>query len=82
MSEVTTIEQGDFSLEKALTEVRRILDAMQEEQLDFDKNIALFKEGTEWVQASRDYLDRAELMLQELLDTAPPTPKKEENDPF
>lgn len=61
-------EKTEFSLEQELKNLRGILDKMQMSNLDFDENIKLFTTGTEKIEACRDYLDRAEMMIKQLIE--------------
>ena len=58
----------EFSLEKTIQRIKEILSEMQSEKIDFDKNVELFKEGTELIRQSQDFLDESELMIKELTD--------------
>ena len=62
-------KEAAFSLEAALKQLRTIVDEMQGHELDFDRNVSLFKEGTTLIQQSRDYLDQSELLLESLLES-------------
>ncbi|MEM1000721.1 MAG: exodeoxyribonuclease VII small subunit [Bacteroidota bacterium] len=59
----------EFSLEAKLREVRLLLDKMQRGDQNFDENMRLFQQGTQTIQACRDYLDQAELSIRELIAT-------------
>lgn len=58
----------DFSLELQLKEIRDILQKMQVGVNDFDENIRLFTKGTEMIKSCRDYLDRAEMSVKQLVE--------------
>lgn len=58
----------EFSMEEELRAIRATLEKMQASQLDFDQNIKLFTEGTARIKACRSYLDRAELMIKQLIE--------------
>lgn len=61
-------EEKDFSLEDSLQEIREILEKMQRGISDFDKQMALFKDGNTLIGACRKYLDGAEMTIQQLVD--------------
>lgn len=61
-------ENQEFSLEKQLTRLRSLLDQMQKGVGDFDRQMALFKEGQTIVQSARRYLDEAELQVKQLVE--------------
>ena len=62
-------QEASFSLEAALQEIKEILEAMRQNQTDFDQNIKLFQQGTHLIQQSRTYLDDSELLLKRLIDS-------------
>ncbi len=62
------MEEKEFSLEKNLTRLRALIEQMQKGVGDFDRQMTLFQEGQEIVEASRRYLDAAELKVQQLID--------------
>ena len=61
-------EKDPFSLEASLKEIKEILDKMRENQTDFDRNVQLFRKGTDLIKESRAYLDSSELLLKRLID--------------
>ncbi len=56
-----------FSLEEKLTEIRSIVEKMQQGISDFDQQVALFEQGTRLVQDCRQYLNQSELQIQQLI---------------
>lgn len=60
--------KDDFSLDQSLKELREILDKMQTGNLDFDENVQLFTRGASLIKASRAYLDKSELLIEELIE--------------
>ena len=61
-------KKEDFSLENALDRLREIVGEMQDSEVNFDTNINLFREGSELIKNSREYLDNAELLIQKLIE--------------
>ncbi|MCI4666608.1 MAG: exodeoxyribonuclease VII small subunit [Bacteroidia bacterium] len=61
-------DEKDFSLEDNLQEIRDILEKMQRGISDFDKQMELFKRGKALVSGCRDYLDGAEMTIQQLVN--------------
>lgn len=61
---------SSFNLEEKLTEIRAILDQMQQGTTDFDKQMGLFQRGQALIGACRTYLGEAELKIQQLIDGA------------
>lgn len=61
-------KEKEFSLEDSLQHIREILDKMQRGVSDFDKQMALFKEGNQLIKDSRTYLDGAEMTIKQLVD--------------
>jgi exodeoxyribonuclease VII small subunit len=57
-----------FSLESTLAEIRGIVDQMQRGVEDFDKQVALFKQGRLLIQQCQQYLDQSELEIKKLVD--------------
>lgn len=66
MAEQTTPES--FSLEVKLEELRKILEQMQKGMSDFDQQMELFTTGQQLIQECREYLQGAELKVDQLLD--------------
>ena len=60
--------QEDFSLEQKLRHIRDLLKQMQEGSLDFDENVKLFTQGTGLIEECRNYLDQAEMRVQQLIE--------------
>ena len=58
--------EDSFSLEKNLQQIRALLDRLQKETLSFDEHLALMQEGMERIKSCHDYLDQAELKIQQL----------------
>ncbi|MDP5171222.1 MAG: exodeoxyribonuclease VII small subunit [Bacteroidia bacterium] len=58
-----------FSLEEKLENLRKILEQMQKGMSDFDRQMALFKQGQLLISECRQYLDKAELQVDQLLGT-------------
>ena len=61
-------QETEFSLEKKLAEIRAIVEKMQQGAVDFDEQIALFKEGQELIKSCQTFLDKAELEIRQLVD--------------
>ncbi|MEZ4851848.1 MAG: exodeoxyribonuclease VII small subunit [Bacteroidia bacterium] len=61
-----------FSLEKKLEEIRQLVEKMQRGVSDFDQQVDLFKQGNQLIKECREYLDKSELKIEQLI--------KEEND--
>ncbi|MDX2284000.1 MAG: exodeoxyribonuclease VII small subunit [Bacteroidia bacterium] len=59
---------ADFSLEEKLTELRRLVEKMQQGVSDFDRQVELFRQGMELIGQCRGYLDQAELRVQQLVN--------------
>ncbi len=66
MAEQTAAEA--FSLEEKLEELRKILEQMQKGMSDFDQQMELFTSGQALIQVCREYLQGAELKVDQLLD--------------
>lgn len=62
------IESESFSLEKKLEELRAVLEQMQKGMTDFDEQMRLFKHGQTLINECRDYLQDAELQVEQLLE--------------
>lgn len=60
--------ESDFSLEKALVEIRQIIEKLQRGELDFDTHYELFSKGMALIQEGNAYLDLAETKIQQLID--------------
>jgi exodeoxyribonuclease VII small subunit len=60
-------QPADFSLEEKLTELRRLVEKMQQGVSDFDRQVELFRQGMELIGQCRGYLDQAELRVQQLV---------------
>ena len=60
-------ESNTFSLEETLSQLRKLVDDMQKGVGDFDQQIALFQKGQTLIKASREYLDKSELQVQQLI---------------
>jgi exodeoxyribonuclease VII small subunit len=56
-----------FSLEKKLEEIRQLVEKMQRGVSDFDQQVDLFKQGNHLIKECRDYLDKSELKIEELI---------------
>lgn len=56
-----------FSLEDKLSEIRVIIEKMQQGVSDFDQQVALFQNGSEMIKECRDYLDASELQIKQLI---------------
>jgi exodeoxyribonuclease VII small subunit len=61
-------KEAEFSLEKKLAEIRSIVEKMQQGAVDFDEQIALFKQGQALIASCQNYLDKAELEIKQLVD--------------
>lgn len=62
------MKEEKFSLEEKLEELRLLVEKMQEGMSDFDQQVALFKEGNRLIKSCREYLNGAELEIQQLID--------------
>lgn len=62
------IQEEEFSLEKKLAEIRSIVEKMQQGAVDFDEQIALFKQGQALIASCQGFLDKAELEIRQLVD--------------
>lgn len=62
------MEEPRFSLEDKLNEIRAIIEKMQKGVSDFDRQIELFEQGAQAIQACRAYLDGAEMQVQQLIE--------------
>ena len=60
--------EKSFSLEEKLEELRKILEQMQKGMSDFDEQMSLFRRGQELIGVCREYLQEAELQVDQLLD--------------
>lgn len=61
-------QKDDFSLEKKLGEIRTIVEKMQQGTVDFDEQIALFKQGQELIKSCQAFLDKSEMDIKQLVD--------------
>lgn len=61
-------QPDDFSLEQHLKDLRQLVDQMQQGVNDFDQQVKLFQQGQAMVKACRDYLEGAELQVQQLIE--------------
>jgi exodeoxyribonuclease VII small subunit len=68
MAKKKTEAEQAFSLEAKLKEIREILNKMQLGVNDFDENIKLFTQGNSLIKECRDYLDKAELSVRQLVE--------------
>lgn len=57
-----------FSLDTQIQRIRAIVEEMQKGVTDFDRQVALFKEGTQLIKACNQYLQQSELDIQQLID--------------
>ena len=57
-----------FSLEQKLTELRTLVEKMNQGVSDFDKQVELFQQGTKLIEECREYLDQSEMKIQQLID--------------
>ena len=62
------MKETPFTLERNLKKIRDIIEKMQMGDLDFDENVALFKEGSETIAACKKYLDQSELLIKKLVE--------------
>ena len=62
------MKEEAFSLEDSITELRSIIQKMQEGVDHFDEQIKMFERGTEIIKSSRDFLDASELKVQQLVN--------------
>ena len=62
------MEKEKFSLEEKLEELRILVEKMQKGISDFDKQVALFKQGSLLIKECREYLNGAELEIQQLIN--------------
>ncbi|TAE50934.1 MAG: exodeoxyribonuclease VII small subunit [Bacteroidetes bacterium] len=60
--------EAKFSLEEKLTQIRSIVDKMQKGMSDYDKQVELFENGARLIQECRQYLDQAEMQVQQLVE--------------
>lgn len=60
--------EQEFSLERAMDSIRKVVEEMKQGGADFDRQLALFSEGMDLIKESRVFLDKAELRVQQLLD--------------
>lgn len=58
------------SFEQDLTHMEEIVAKMEEGNLKLEENIALFKEGTELSKSCQEKLEKAELLIQKVIDNA------------
>lgn len=63
-------EEGAFSLEKKLKELKALVDKMQTGSQGFDDNVEMFREGTQLIKECRQHLDESELLIRKLVDEA------------
>ena len=56
-----------FSLEKKLEEIRQLVEKMQRGVSDFDQQVDLFKQGNQLIKECREYLDKSELKIEQLI---------------
>lgn len=57
-----------FSLEDKLSEIRTIIEKMQQGVSDFDQQVALFQSGSGMIKECRAYLDASELQIKQLIE--------------
>lgn len=62
------MKEEKFSLEENLEALRVLVEKMQKGMSDFDQQVALFKEGSQLIKSCRDYLNGAELEIQQLIN--------------
>ncbi|WNJ20720.1 exodeoxyribonuclease VII small subunit [Pontibacter sp. G13] len=58
----------EFSLEQSIEEIRTLINKMQQGVSDFDEQIRMFQAGTSKIEACRNFLDQAEIKVQQLVD--------------
>lgn len=63
------VEGETPSLEARLKRLEAILSALEADELELERALALFEEGVEHVRAAERILARTELRVEELLDT-------------
>jgi len=61
------MSEEKFSLEDKLESLRILVEKMQKGVSDFDQQVTLFKEGNKLIKECRDYLNGAELEIQQLI---------------
>lgn len=61
-------QSESFNLAEKLTQIRQLIDRMQQGGADFDQQMQLFQEGQGLIQSCRAYLGNAELKIQQLID--------------
>lgn len=57
-----------FSLEQKLSELRELVEKMNQGVSNFDSQVALFQKGTSLIEECRKYLDQSEMKIQQLID--------------
>ncbi|MEL6672654.1 MAG: exodeoxyribonuclease VII small subunit [Bacteroidota bacterium] len=61
------MSDAPFSLEEKLGRLREIVAQMQQGISDFDQQMKLFQEGTTLVNSCREFLDKTETSVQQLI---------------
>lgn len=64
------MSEKEPSLEQDLTRLEAIVRALEAEDLDLDRALALFEEGVGRLRTARERLGRAELRLKQLREAA------------
>lgn len=68
--EQLSLEQGDLSLEQALSRLEEIVASMDSESIDLEESIELFREGMELTKFCRKQISEAEQKVQQVLEDA------------
>jgi exodeoxyribonuclease VII small subunit len=58
----------DFSLDQKLARIRAIVEEMQKGVIEFDKQVALFREGSTLIKECQAFLHHADLEVRQLID--------------
>lgn len=53
--------------EDKLARIKQLADKLQQEELGMDESMALYTEADELLQACRQYLDQAEIKIEQLI---------------
>jgi exodeoxyribonuclease VII small subunit len=56
----------DFSYEQSIQKVQTILAQLEQGNLSFEQSLALYKEGSQLVQACESFLQNAELTIEQI----------------
>lgn len=57
-----------FDYPKTLADINQLVQRLQDEELSLEESYTLFKESSKMIQQCRDYLDKTELEVKQIVD--------------